>query len=436
MLNKVAITIEKYNMIKKGERILVGLSGGADSVSLLLCLRELGYSNISACHINHQLRGDESFRDEDFCIKLCRTFDIPLEVHRINVKEYCEKNSMSLEEGARKLRYDIFSQNNADKIATAHTLSDSFETMLFNLIRGTGLKGLCSIPPVRDNIIRPLIDCTREDVTEFLKARSQNYVTDSTNLEADFTRNKIRLKAIPVFKEINTSLFSTFKKTLENIKIDEDYLESQTSLLIDNAVTNDGYSADILMNAHSAIRNRTLAKILAENNVSYSFDKINDVASILTNSGKINLQSDIFAICENNILSIKSISNENIKPVSIPIDNKNKYHFLGRTAVINTIDVSHENVHKMLANGPIDCDKIKGKVFLRNRRNGDKIKLCGRDFTSSVKKLFNASVSIDLREKTAILCDDEGIIWVEGFGCAERVKVDSHTKKIMICIIS
>ena len=157
MLNKVAKTIEKYDMIKKGERILVGLSGGADSVSLLLCLRELGYSNISACHINHQLRGDESFRDENFCIELCRSLDIPLQVHRINVREYCEKNSVSLEEGARKLRYDIFSQSNCDKTATAHSLSDCFETMLFNLIRGTGLKGLCSIPPVRDNIIRPLI---------------------------------------------------------------------------------------------------------------------------------------------------------------------------------------------------------------------------------------------------------------------------------------
>lgn len=90
----------------------------------------------------------------------------------------------------------------------------------------------------------------------------------------------------------------------------------------------------------------------------------------------------------------------------------------------------------MLANGPIDCDKIKGKVFIRNRRNGDKIKLCGRDFTSSVKKLLNASVPVDMRDKTVFICDDEGIIWMEGFGCAERVKTDSNTKKIMICIIS
>ena len=190
MLNKVAKTIEKYNMIKKSERILVGLSGGADSVSLLLCLRELGY-DISACHINHQLRGDESLRDENFCIKLCRDLDIPIDVHRINVKEYCKMNSTSLEDGARKLRYNIFSNAETEKIATAHTLSDCFETLLFNIVRGTGLKGLCSIPPVRDNIIRPLIDCTREDILEFLKKHNQSFVTDSTNLETEFTRNKV-----------------------------------------------------------------------------------------------------------------------------------------------------------------------------------------------------------------------------------------------------
>lgn len=115
MLNKVAKTIEKYNMIKKSERILVGLSGGADSVSLLLCLRELGY-DISACHINHQLRGNESLRDENFCIKLCRDLDIPIDVHRINVKEYCKMNSTSLEDGARKLRYNIFSNAETEKL--------------------------------------------------------------------------------------------------------------------------------------------------------------------------------------------------------------------------------------------------------------------------------------------------------------------------------
>lgn len=435
MLNKVAKTIEKYNMVKKSERILVGLSGGADSVSLLLCLRELGY-DISACHINHQLRGDESLRDENFCIKLCRDLDIPIDVHRINVKEYCRMNSASLEDGARKLRYNIFSKAETEKIATAHTLSDCFETLLFNLVRGTGLKGLCSIPPVRDNIIRPLIDCTREDILEFLKNNDQSFVTDSTNLETEFSRNKIRLKAIPTFKEINASLFSTFEKTLDNIRSDEDYLEAQTGLLINNSRISDGYDAEILNSAHPAIRNRALAEIFNENNLRYSFDKINNIASMLLKGGKINLESDIFAICENNILSIGTIRNDDISPVLIFIDTNEKYSFFGRHVSFDTIATSAENVHKMLANGPIDCDKIKGKVYIRNRRNGDKIKLCGRDFTSSVKKLFNASVPVDMRDKTVLICDDEGIIWVEGFGCAERVKADSNTKKIMICNIS
>lgn len=435
MLNKVLKTIEKYNMVKKSERILVGLSGGADSVSLLLCLRELNY-NVSACHINHQLRGDESFRDEQFCTNLCKKYNIPLEIHRINVKEYCGNHSCSLEEGARKLRYDIFAESNADKIATAHTLSDSFETLLFNLVRGTGLKGLCSIPPVRGNIIRPLIDCTRDDITSFLNERGQDFVTDSTNLETEFSRNKIRLKAIPVFKEINSSLFSTFSKTLDNLKSDEDYLDMQADILIKKAELSKGFNSAILNEAHCAVRNRAIAKILDRNKISYGYDRINNISEILENGGKINLQSDIFALCENNIFDIISIRSRNFQSFCQHIDTDKEYNFFDRSVSFEIIQDDFENVHKMLANSPIDCGKIKGKIFLRNRRNGDKIRLCGRDFTSSVKKLFNASVPSELRDKTVILCDEDGIIFVEGFGCADRVKVDADTRKALICKIS
>lgn len=435
MLNKVKKTIEQYNMLKKSERILVGLSGGADSVSLLLCLQELGY-NVSACHINHQLRGEESFRDENFCVNLCERLSIPIEVHRIDVNSFCRQNSCSVEEGARKLRYDIFSKSIADKIATAHTLSDSFETLIFNLVRGTGLKGLCSIPPVRENIVRPLINCTREDILAYLNGRHEKYVTDSTNLEADYSRNKIRLKAIPIFQEINTSLFSTFENTLENLKSDEDFLEKQTDLLLEKAETAGGYNVETLNNAHKAIKNRAIAKILDKHGVRYSFDKISDVASLLQNGGKINIQSHIFATCENNILNISKNYCNRIEPISITVDIGNEYDFAGRKVKFDLICAQFENIHKMLANKPLDYDKIKGKLLLRNRQNGDKITLCGRNFSSSVKKLFNASVPLELRDKTVILCDDDGLVWVEGFGCAERVKVDDNTKRIILCQIS
>ena len=438
MLNKVSDTIGKYNMIQKSERVLVGLSGGADSVSLLLCLVKLGFK-VTACHINHQLRGDESYRDEFFCTELCKKLNIPIEVHRIDVKSYCKENDCSIEEGARHLRYKIFAQSDCDKIATAHTLSDCFETTVFNLARGTGLKGLCSVPPVRGNIVRPLIECTRDDVEAFLLKENQNYVTDSTNLETDYSRNKIRHKIIPVLKELNSSLLKTYGKTLENLKSDEEYLEFQTKKLISEAKTEAGYNAEILNTAHSSIKNRAIAKILSDNKISLGYDRISEISKILENGGKINLKSDIFAVCENGNFNISSINNENsTQAYCKKIDFCKDYSFFYKNISFEIQEYSGnlENVNKNLANICCDYDKIKGKVFLRNRKNGDKITLCNRSFSSSVKKLFNNSVPLEQRDKTAILEDEEGIFFIEGFGCADRVKLDCDSQHILICKIS
>ena len=208
MLNKVLDTIKEFDMFKKSERLLVCLSGGADSVSLLLCLNELGY-DVCACHVNHQLRGRESERDQQFCEELCKKLNIELSVHRIDVTAFCKENAVSIEEGARELRYRIFDSIKADKICTAHTLSDCIETTVFNLARGTGLKGLCSIPPKRDRIVRPLINCTREEIIDYLKAKGQDFVTDSTNLTDEYTRNKVRHNIIPQLLRINPSLMKS-----------------------------------------------------------------------------------------------------------------------------------------------------------------------------------------------------------------------------------
>ena len=438
MLDIVSKTIAEHNMIQKSERVLVGLSGGADSVSLLLCLLKLGY-NVSACHINHQLRGEESLRDEQFCIDFCKKLGVPLEVHRLDVSGYCKTNSCSVEEGARTLRYEIFAQSGFEKIATAHTLSDCIETTVFNLARGTGLKGLCSIPPIRGNIIRPLIDCTRSDIEEFLLQEKQSYVTDSTNLETEYSRNKIRLKLIPILGELNTSLFKTYKNTLANLKNDEDYLELQLAKLLDSACVSGGYNAEILSQAHPALANRAIAEILSENNISVGYERILSIAKLLKNGGKINLRDNIFAVCNDGLLQIKVIeATAETTDYSVEVVFENEYAFFDKNVSFEIIDYSggYENVNKKLANICCDYDKIIGKVFLRNRKDSDKITLCNRRFTSSVKKLFNSSVPLENRHKVAILEDNEGIIFIEGFGCAERVKIDENTRHILICKVS
>ncbi|MEG2004350.1 MAG: tRNA lysidine(34) synthetase TilS, partial [Clostridia bacterium] len=176
-------TIEKYDMLSPHTSILVGFSGGADSVSLLhvlLSLKQKYQISVSAIHINHEIRGDEADRDELFCFDFCKKNGIKLFISRVNVPEYAAKNKMSLELAARELRYEEFAKilknQKIDCVATAHTASDNAETVLLNLIRGYSIGGICGIPPKRDNIIRPLINLTRSEVIEYITLNNLNYI--------------------------------------------------------------------------------------------------------------------------------------------------------------------------------------------------------------------------------------------------------------------
>ena len=186
-------------MLSSGDQVTVGLSGGADSVALLCVLKELENDldiKISACHINHCLRGEESDRDQKFCEQLCLKLDVPFSSIAVDVTGYCRKNKVSTEEGARILRYNaLLDVCKGNKLATAHTLSDNAETVIINMVRGSALDGLCGIPPVRGNIIRPLIGCSRAEVESYLDALGQQYVTDSSNLTDDYRRNKMSYRS-------------------------------------------------------------------------------------------------------------------------------------------------------------------------------------------------------------------------------------------------
>ncbi len=195
MLETVKQTIEDYHMLNPGEPVLAALSGGADSVALLRALLALGYP-VRAFHLNHCLRGAESDRDEAFCRALCERLGVPLTVERIDVG--AQTAGEGIEAAARRIRYErLVAAAQGAKIATAHTADDNLETMLFHLARGTGPKGLAGIPPVRGDIIRPLIGAERAQVEAYLSELGQDFVTDSTNLSDDYTRNRIRHEVVP-----------------------------------------------------------------------------------------------------------------------------------------------------------------------------------------------------------------------------------------------
>jgi tRNA(Ile)-lysidine synthase len=225
---------EEYHMLPENGKILCAVSGGADSVCMLHLLKSMAeklHISVAAAHFNHMLRGDESDRDEEFVRSLCEDLNVPFYSGRGDVAKFARENSMGTEEAARKLRYDFLFKTaeeiGAQKIATAHTADDNAETVIMRIARGTGLKGLCGIPPVRDNIIRPILTVTRQEVEDHLEKYGLPHVEDSTNLSDDYTRNKIRHLVMPVLREINPQVSEAVASMTELLRQDESFLERE-----------------------------------------------------------------------------------------------------------------------------------------------------------------------------------------------------------------
>lgn len=311
MKSKIVDTISRYGMLEKGDKLVVGVSGGADSIALLHALfnlHEILGVTIFACHINHNLRGEESIRDENFVRDFCGRLNIPLTVFSIDVKSNTEKHE-SVEERARKMRYSCFEKLCGElnaKLATAHTASDNTETVFINILRGTGTKGLSGIPPVRGNIIRPILRCTREEIEKYCLDNNLIYVTDSSNLSDDYRRNKLRHHLIPMLKEFNPSIFDTVSRMTSAVYDDNVFMEELTSDAKKGCEEENGYSCLKLSELKRPILCRVVSSILSENEIEPSALRINECIQIINEKkGKINLCRNKFAVVRKKIFRIQ-----------------------------------------------------------------------------------------------------------------------------------
>ncbi len=438
--NKIINAVEKYKMIDYGDNIIVALSGGADSVCLLLALFELKdkYNcTISAIHINHMLRAEESDSDEEFCVSLCKGLGVELVVERHDVALYAKLNKLSVEVSARDIRYEAFKKNSMGmKVATAHTSSDNAETVIHNFTRGTGLKGLLGIPPVRDNIIRPLIFVSREEVEGYLELKNQDYVTDSTNLSDDYTRNKIRHKVVPCLQEINPSFTSTVSSNVLALELENSFIEEQTDIAYKECFS-PPMTLCGLQKYHKAVRHRCIVGLLSSANLSYDLSRIFAIDDIIMSKGKINIANDVYIVSKTGTLSIEKFQQRVVNDVEFELKiGVNKFSdtkiCLAKIEKNFNLDTfCSKFVNKKLNIYYVDYDKLIGKIIFRNRRNGDKIKLAGNDFTSSVKKLFNKHIPLNIRDEVCFISDDEGVVLIENFGVDDRVKPDLNSKNIL-----
>jgi tRNA(Ile)-lysidine synthase len=290
---KVKSTIAKYSLFPEGSRILVALSGGPDSVALLGVLLELSPElniSLAALHVNHLLRGEESFRDEDFVRRLCKELSVPLFVERVNVKEL--SRGKSLEEAAREVRYSLFKEYlkrwKGDFVALGHTASDLVETVLLNLTKGAGVRGLRGFLPKRDFVVRPLFEVTRKEVESYLKERALPFVVDSSNYQLDYERNLIRHKVVPVLKSVNPSLEKAVLRSSEVLREVEDFISSQVEPLLNKFLKGATFSAPLseLRDLHPLLKKELLQRAFKRiAGRALSYEKLNQLLKIIDSEG-------------------------------------------------------------------------------------------------------------------------------------------------------
>ncbi len=419
MVNKIKNTINKYGMLSASSDVTVALSGGADSVCLLYVLYELKDEfglTLSAFHLNHCLRGEESDRDENFVTELCKKLDIPLTVERCDIKAQAESKGESIELCARNVRYELYKKHAGGLVAVAHTESDNLETVVYNMTRGSATKGLSGIPPVRDIFIRPLIECTRYEIEHYLKEKNIDFVTDSSNLSDDYSRNYIRHNIIPALKSINPSVEQTVSANSEVLREDADFLSGMATKIYSIIAKDDRIDATMLKEQHPSIAKRVLAMLFYEQSGNNADNlHINRMYEILQKGGKASLPCGLWAECDGKLFKI--------------CRDGEKATFSYKTELVYEKNEKKSNVYNLLLKNRIDCDKIKGKLTVRTRNEGDSIRLCGRNCTKSLKKLFNElKIPTEERDILPIAADDEGVVWIYSVGVAERVKIDANTQ--------
>lgn len=399
IFDKVLSTINKHNLIQKGDKIVLGLSGGPDSVCLLHVLNRLKKDfniEIYAAHLNHQIRGIEAQKDALYVSKLCEDMGIIFFVKSINVPKYCENEGLSLEEGARKLRYEMFyeikDKIKANKIAIGHNLNDQAETVMMRIMRGTGLKGLKGIDYIRDNcIIRPILDVERNEIEEYCEAYNLNPRIDKTNLENIYTRNKIRLDLLPYMKDnFNSNVIESIVRMSNSLKSDNDYIEKEAEAKFREVsnIKEKGFveiNLDDFVCLHDAIKVRVLRNsikhILGDTNF-VDQRHIEDIMSLEDNS-KVNkmltLPRNIFVYRKKDsiILTNEEIVNEEIEfYYNVPSNGFIKIKELKQ--IIETQVMSIDRYKSMKLDNSskgFDFNKVKGGIVIRSRRQGDKIKL-------------------------------------------------------------
>ncbi len=430
--------------------VVIGVSGGADSMCLLhmaCSWREFGVYPV-AVHIHHGIRGEEAQRDENFVREQCRLLQAPLYVVRADVPMIATAERCGFEEAGRLVRYAVFEeikkQANATYVFTAHTASDTAETVLLNILRGCGIAGLCGIPVCRGAILRPLLQCTREQIEDYCAAHNVPHVTDSSNTDTHYTRNMVRHRVLPLLRNINPSADHALLRLSRAAARDNDFLQNIAIGVLSEARFDDGtYSRKSFLPQQDAIRYRMLRSALEETGCHSMEERhfllLNKMIDV--GQGSVDLPGGYCVYVTDCHISV-SKKRHAAKPPNtltvqtLPFCSKFGDYILHLSVYSRQEYEELEKVHKKFFKCALDYDTIQGSLQIRCRRPGDYMHPAARGVGKSLKALMSEwRIPIASRDTFPILCDSKGVILLPGLCCEERVRVQNHTKHLLVCFI-
>lgn len=452
MQKKIISFMEKYHMVEEGECILAAVSGGADSICLLLillALQQTKHYQLCVVHVEHGIRGEDSMQDALFVEHFCKNHQIACKIFHCHAIEYAREYKMTVEEGARALRYKYFYQAaalfQADKIAVAHNQNDCAETILFHLARGTGLKGMCGIPPVRDKIIRPLLCVRRKEIEAYLAERKQKFCQDKTNETLDYTRNKIRHQILPVLEEINEQAVAHINQIAFSATEAEELVEHLAEDAKKKYVSQDKLGFHIfkeILEEKPILQKAILHKVLVEiakKNQDISKIHVQQMQELFEKQTgkKLYLPYDIKAErTYNGILlnKIKDIACEEQQVWTLPLEGILKipsYGYEIHTKILKKIPENKEIPKKMYTKW-MDYDRIKGNMHLRTRQEQDYFVISPDGRQKKLKRYFiDEKVPRQQRGQVLLLAEGAHVLWAIGGRISEDVKVTKETQRVL-----
>ncbi|MCD8092306.1 MAG: tRNA lysidine(34) synthetase TilS [Bacteroides sp.] len=420
-MQRIAQYINHHRLFTAKDKVLVALSGGADSVALLRLLLHLGYT-CEAAHCNFHLRGAESGRDEEFVRCLCREQGTALHIVHFDTEKEAKERHISIEMAARELRYDWFEEVRkecgASVIAVAHHRDDSVETFLLNLIRGTGINGLRGIQPRNGKIVRPLLCLDRKEITDYLDRLGQSYVTDSTNLQDEYTRNKIRLNLLPMMQEINPAVKESILKTAEHLEDAASIYKRGIEEAKKRILTPEGISIRALL--QETAPETVLFEILYP--LGFNAAQVKDIYRALNGQpGKVFASTCRRVVKDRELLLI-----EPLQEATKPKLTMKEYEYTPDFVIPRDKNTAC-----------FDADKLQYPLSLRLFRQGDTFVPFGMKGRKKVSDyLTDRKFSLLRKERQWVLCCDDDIIWLVGERADNRFRIDEGTKKVLIVVIS